>query len=487
MEKPELNVVECEGARSVAVSPDGKMICLARAGGGNGAAIVQTNSTFQCELEGTLMTAVAGVAWASGDGLRVAAGGKSTSAPNALQPSGGYVLVCEPERGARVFATQTVAPVTCLSMSVDDGGSRIACGRSDGIVEVIDAFTGDPLSKARLRGYESRFNHRAPFAGMVPDIPLPPRSGAPPMPIASVCWHCDGQRVGVAHATHATVLDLRLVQLPSYLDMMPNETIAPQGSALEDDMADDTQAIVTQTQLGCGSQVACVALSPDGTDPPLLAFCGGARVSICNSEDGLSVAERRLDDFKGSGNDWRAALSVAFCPAHAQTGAVKPGQLQLVVGGELATGPQGAVAVFDAVAGTILSVHQARSPVVCVGVAADGRSMALGERRLDPPPATPPSPFLQQPAGAPAPNPFATGSGATGLGAAPAPAPTDRGPALFVFGAGNEATRIAPPPVEEKPEDRASRFGRLSQPRRSLDHPRYHDGPAPTEAQGCRC
>lgn len=459
MEKPELNVVECEGARSVAVSPDGKLICLARAGGGNGAAIVQTNSTFQCELEGTELNAVASVAWASGDGLRVAAGGTSPTAPNALQPSGGYVLVCEPERGARIFATQIVAPVTCLSMSVDDGGSRLAVGRSDGIVEVLDAFTGNPVSKARLRGYESRFNHRAPFAGLVPDIPMPPRSGAPPTPIASVCWHCDGSRVGVAHATHATVLDLNLVQLPPYLDMMPNEVVVPhQGSTLEDDMADDTQAIVTQTRLGCGSQVVSVALSPAGTDPPLFAYCGGARVAICHAEDGLSVTERRLDDFKGNGNDWRAALSVAFCPAHAQTAAAaKPGQLQLVVGGELASGTQGAVAVFDAVAGTMLSVHQARSPVVCVGVAADGRSMALGERRLDAP--APPSPFLQQPAAAPAPNPFATGQGATGIGAAPAPA--NRGPALFVFGAGNEAKRIEPPPPEEKPEDRASRFGCL--------------------------
>ena len=45
MDTLQLHVVECEGAVSVALSPEGTYICLARAGA-NGAAVVRTDSKF---------------------------------------------------------------------------------------------------------------------------------------------------------------------------------------------------------------------------------------------------------------------------------------------------------------------------------------------------------------------------------------------------------------------------------------------------------
>ena len=47
-----LQSVECEGALQAALSPDGSLICLARVGA-NGAAVVQTNSAFVCEVDWT--------------------------------------------------------------------------------------------------------------------------------------------------------------------------------------------------------------------------------------------------------------------------------------------------------------------------------------------------------------------------------------------------------------------------------------------------
>ncbi|KAJ8599839.1 hypothetical protein CTAYLR_005612 [Chrysophaeum taylorii] len=390
--------VECEGARSVALSPDGKYICLARVGA-NGAAVVQTNSTFVCEIDGTQGFGVESVSWAT-DGFRVAACGSAPSSPNALQPTGGFLTVCDAQSGGRIFATHREARVLCVAFSTSDAGQRLAASRVDGIVEVLDAYTGDPLQKARLRGYKDRWSHRSPFAGLSPDIPLPPRTGAPPTPCPHVAWSATGDRLGVAHATISSIIDLNLVPGPPFFNHSPTPLPPPppQTSSLEDDAPDDTQAILCEAHLSCGSLVTSVALSPRKDDPQLFAFCGGARVVLASAETGRVIAERRLDEFGGGGSsNWKTALSIAFCPPRppppdappdaaktpetvAKTAAAR---LRLVVGGELALGSaaSGAVAVFDAVNGVLLSVHQARSAVLCVSVAADGRSMALGERR----------------------------------------------------------------------------------------------------------
>lgn len=419
----QLHVVECEGARSVALSPNGKYICLARVGP-NGAAVVQTNSTFVCEMDGTQGFGVECVSWAN-DGLRVAAGGKSPSSPNALQATGGFIAVCDSQTGARIFATQREAQLLCVAFSTNDAGQRLAIARIDGIVEVLDAYTGDPFHKARLRGYADRWSHRSPFAGIAPDLPLPPRSGAPPTPCSYVAWLSNGEHIAVAHASAATIVDLNLVPGPPFFNNHPggNQSGA-QGTALDDDAPDDTQTFLAEARLPCGSLVTAVATSPREEDPQLMALCGGPSVVIANADTGAIITQRRLDDFGGAGNNWQVALSVAFCPPRAVTtpkaeggtptasssasdsalaqqrsqAAAQPqqqpgqaaevtkavaGQLRLVVGGELAVGSaaSGAVAVFDAISGSLLSVHQARSAVLSVSVAADGRSMALGERR----------------------------------------------------------------------------------------------------------
>ena len=87
-----LHTVECEGALSVALSPDGKLICLARVGA-NGAAVVQTNSAFVCEVDGTQGCAVECVSWA-GDGYRVAAAG-AASGPSGGRGQAGFVCACD--------------------------------------------------------------------------------------------------------------------------------------------------------------------------------------------------------------------------------------------------------------------------------------------------------------------------------------------------------------------------------------------------------
>lgn len=419
----QLHVVECEGARSVALSPNGKYICLARVGP-NGAAVVQTNSTFVCEMDGTQGFGVECVSWAN-DSLRVAAGGKSPTSPNALQPTGGFVVVCDSQTGARIFATQREAQVLCVAFSTNDAAQRLAASRIDGIVEVLDAYTGDPLHKVRLRGYADRWSHRSPFSGIAPDLPLPPRSGAPPTPCSYAAWLSNGEHIVVAHASAATVVDLNLVPGPPFFNTHPggNQSGA-QGTALDDDTPDDTHTFLAEARLPCGSLVTAVATSPRAEDPQLMALCGGPSVVIANAINGAIITQRRLDDFGGGGNNWQLALSVAFCPPRAVTtpkadggtppassSATEPalaqqqsqaaaqaqqqpaqatevakavaGQLRLVVGGELAVGSaaSGAVAVFDAISGSLLSVHQARSAVLSVSVAADGSSMALGERR----------------------------------------------------------------------------------------------------------
>ena len=90
-----------------------------------------------------------------------------------------------------------------------------------------------------------------------------------------------------------------------------------------------------------------------------------------------------------------SACAVAFCSG-----------IRLVVGGELAEA-QGAVAIFDCSNGNPLSTHRARAPVLSLSVSADGKTMAVGEKKTVPPP---------QPS----------------VADAPAPAPKD--PKMFQFG-----------------------------------------------------
>ena len=409
--------------------------------------------TFQCEVDGTQGCGVESVSWSS-DGHRVAAGGASP--PPRSQLSAGFVTVCDATSGERIFGARREAKVTCVSFSIDDGGNRLALSRVDGIVEILDAHQGDPLQKIRLRGFGERFSHRTPFAGLSPDLPLPPRSGAPPTPCGCVAWSNCGEILAVAKTTTAVVCNLNLAYgLLSYPDQTNKDSAnsLPKtiGAGVDDDEADDVQTIVCECKFNDSTLVEACALSPKTQQGgfQLIAFCGGPTVCIARADDGRVIAERRLDDF-ASGHNWSNALSLAFCPPRgtqplvfnsAQTPASARAKetktpeeqqqkqnaqantkndedslskeekkkqtevsdeaaskndkkkeafsagsrLRLVAGGELAAGRSngGAVAVFDAVDGLLLSVHQARSAVSCVAVAADGRSMALGERRGD--------------------------------------------------------------------------------------------------------
>ena len=158
-----LHTVECEGAVSVALSPDGKLICLARVGA-NGAAVVQTNSAFVCEVDGTQGCDVECVSWA-GDGYRVAAGG-AASGPAGRPSRAGFVCACDAATGRRTFATHRESRVLSVAYSRDDDGRRLAVSRVDGLVEVLDGFTGEMRQRVRLRGFADLYDHRAPFAAV---------------------------------------------------------------------------------------------------------------------------------------------------------------------------------------------------------------------------------------------------------------------------------------------------------------------------------
>uniref|UniRef100_A0A7S3K185 Uncharacterized protein n=1 Tax=Aureoumbra lagunensis TaxID=44058 RepID=A0A7S3K185_9STRA len=393
MESLNLHVVECEGASSLALSPEGKMIVLSRVGP-NGAAIVMTNSTFRCEIDGTQGCTVSGVAW-SVDGTRIAAGGATAVSS---QKSGGLVAVCDAETGAPVFCTHKEARIISLAFSINDRSQRIAIARIDGIIEVLDAFVGDPIQRICLRGVslggeaswinpsglQTPNSNRTPFSGLTSDLPATPMSGTPPTPCNCVAFSADGDRLAVAHGTAASMLDLNMA------------TLLPCGNTHQKDisndhyLADDVQTILCTARLSENDHlIAAVALPPRSSDPQLLAFCGGPRVAIARADTGQLIAERRLDEFSSGGNNWAYALSVAFCPPSISPGggqqqANAPGsKLRLIVGGELASqrNTGGAIAILDAAQGNMLAVHQARSVVCCVAVSADGRSMALGERR----------------------------------------------------------------------------------------------------------
>jgi hypothetical protein len=458
-----LHTVECEGALSVALSPDGKLICLARVGA-NGAAVVQTNSAFVCEVDGTQGCAVECVSWA-GDGYRVAAAG-AASAPGGRASQQGFVCSCDAATGTRTFATHREARVLSLAYSPDDNGRRLAISRVDGIVEVIDGHNGDSLQRVRLRGFADLYNHRAPFAGVSPDRPVPPRPPTTPTACVGVCWNHLGDKLVVARASVAAVVDLNLATAnPLY-----RESPTPAQAQIEDEAPDDAHAVVRELRLDCGSEAKCVATTVAAAlDRHYVAVCGGARVVLAEMSElgtGSVICDRQLDDAAQGGQSWLAALAVAFChapPAGAAAGGAPAApQVRLVVGGELGAAA-GAVAIFDAATGAPLSVHRARAAVLSLSVSSDGATMAVGERR-GPGQAKAPAPApaaATAPAAAPAPAPAAAPPAAAPAAPAatpPAAAPAgegedaDKSPAMFTFGSGKN---LEPPPAPIEPEEKA--------------------------------
>ena len=186
---------------------------------------------------------------------------------------------------------------------------------------------------------------------------------------------------------------------------------------MEDEAADDKQTVTRSLKLSCGSSARSVATTTTvgQTQQHFVAVCGGSRVVLAQLNElaievnGDIVLDRALTD--GS-KPWVSACAVAFCSG-----------IRLVVGGELAEA-QGAVAIFDCSNGNPLSTHRARAPVLSLSVSADGKTMAVGEKRTVPPP----QPSLEE---------------------KPAPPPKD--PKMFQFGSQeNLQAPAAPVPVEDE-------------------------------------
>jgi len=365
-----LSSIECEGALSVALSPDGSLICLARVGA-NGAAVVKTNSAFVSEVEGTAGCAVAAVSWA-GDGLRVAAAGAAPAPPAGTAPATprtGFVTCCVALTGARSFATQRPAPVLALRYSPDERSAKLALARTDGVVEVLDGVTGDILQRLRLRGFAELYDHRAPFAGCTPDRPVPPRPPQDPTPCVGVVWNPSASKLIVARASEATICDLNMAPCSPF----GNPKSSMQQQQMEDEGADDTQTVVRSLKLSCGSSARSVATTTTvgPTSQHFVAVCGGARVVLAHLNDmalevnGDIVLDRTLED---GPQPWVMACAVAFC-----------GGIRMVVAGELAN-QTGVVAIFD-ITGNPLSTHRARAPVLALSVSMDGATMAVGEKK----------------------------------------------------------------------------------------------------------
>ena len=407
-----LQSVECEGALQAALSPDGSLICLARVGA-NGAAVVKTSSAFVAEIEGTAQHSVAAASW-SHDGLRVACGGAAPAPPPGTAPPAprlGFVTCSTALTGARSFATQRPAPVLSLEFSPDD--TKLALARTDGFVEVLDGNTGDILQRLRLRGFEELYDHRAPFAGCTPDRPIPPRPPTTPTPCVGVVWTPNSGKLVVARASEATICDLNMAPCAPF----GNPEASLQERQMEDEAADDKQTVTRSLKLSCGSSARSVATTTTvgQTQQHFVAVCGGSRVVLAQLNElaievnGDIVLDRALTDGQ---KPWVSACAVAFCSG-----------IRLVVGGELAEA-QGAVAIFDCSNGNPLSTHRARAPVLSLSVSADGKTMAVGEKRTAPPP---------QPT----------------VAEAPAPAPKD--PKMFQFGSQeNLQAPAAPVPVEDE-------------------------------------
>eukprot|EP00629_Pelagomonadales_sp_RCC1024_P008803 CAMPEP_0119279344 /NCGR_PEP_ID=MMETSP1329-20130426/20629_1 /TAXON_ID=114041 /ORGANISM="Genus nov. species nov., Strain RCC1024" /LENGTH=423 /DNA_ID=CAMNT_0007279881 /DNA_START=155 /DNA_END=1422 /DNA_ORIENTATION=- len=423
MDKVNLHTVECEGAEAVAIAADGKLIALARVGAG-GAAIVKTSSEFVCELEGTDGAAVGCVAW-SEDNRRVASGGAAPNSSGVVDEAAGFVVVNETEGGRRAWATRRPSRVLGVAFSPGDNGNRLAVSQFNGYVEVLDGCTGDALQRVRLRGFADLYDHRAPFAGVSPDRPVPPRPPTTPTPCVAVCWNHLGDKLVVARKALAALVDLNLAQTPA----MDKVALTAQEAAMEDEAADDQHAVCREIALKCGSDARAVACTHGEGDVQYLAVCGGARVVLVRHNEfglGTEVADKTLDD---QNQPWRAALAVAFCRAGKAS--------RLVVGGELKSG-NGAVAIFDASNGAPLSAHRARAAVLSLSVSKDGATMAVGERKVEPKEAP-----------------------------AEAPAPAGEVPKLFTFGSQQNVTA---PPAPEDPEQEGPNLLKLvmQQHRQSL-------------------